>query len=328
MKAYAQGQSQSTESAKVGTNSAPARRDEEQVVLHSPASQKQKALQAAINASPIVQRAKQMQAKMNAQGRQEGVLQGKIQSMETEQGLQWYDDERIDLGFHPTKEKLVEVLRDNVTVPVFDLSGKGMERINELYGTKIYSRKNGPFAYAIAADDANGANRIEVSTQDEPGPVGYANFTIEQWPLLKDPRQDEDYTMAHVLGRYGKVAHLTGIYNLSMTREGPADIYNGFGTKLLRLVEQRAYAHGAKLIYLEPANAAVRKEPNTNEKEMQSPIGFYQKFGYGYDGTANGHNWQLAVAEAQGFGLDDQTQIKYAQRQIAIKLEGKLSKLL
>lgn len=279
-----------------------------------------------INQSPQVLQAKMRQNAITE--RQKNPIQRKINSMETKQGTQWYDDERIDLGFFPTKEKLVEVLRKNVTVPVFDLSGKSMERIEELYGTKIYSRKSGPFVFNLTQDNANGANRIEVNVDGETDPVGYANFTIEQWPTLGDPGQDEDYSKAHVLGRTDKVSHLTGIYNLSMTRDGPADIYNGFGRQLLHMVEMKSIAHGAGLIYLEPANAAVRTDPNTNEKQMISPTGFYQKYGYGFDGAAMGHNWVRSIAEAEGFGLDMAQQVKYAQRQVAVKLEGTLSKAL
>jgi hypothetical protein len=73
-------------------------------------------------------------------------------------------------------------------------------------------------------------------------------------------------------------------------RDGPADIYRGFGRELLRQVEQHAKAEGAWMIYLLPSPNNVRVDPNTNEKRMEDPTAFYQKEGYKPDPGQKAHN--------------------------------------
>ena len=288
-------------------------------------------LQEMMNTSPRHGHVQALQKKISHSGigSSYAVAQAKIDHIETPNGLQWFDNENVELGFFPTREKLVEVMRANYAdkeVPVFDMRGESIEKLNELYGTKIFHRKRGPFTYQIVQSNADGQNRIEVYAPDETEPVGYANFTIETWQNLGVPNANEYYTKAHVLGLVPKVAHLTGIYNTSMTRNGPADIYNGFGNALLQRVEQLAHAHGAEIMYLEPAKADVRKEPNTNEKERQDPTGFFTKHGYGLDAASLPHNWAKAMSEIGGLGLSPQDSAKYAQNQVKGKLAGMLSK--
>ena len=130
------------------------------------------------------------------------------------------------------------------------------------------------------------------------------------------------------MAREGKVAHLTHLYNKTLLRDGPADIYFGFGAELLKKAEQDAKGCGARLMYLEAAKASVRTDPNTNEKVSQDSTSFYTKFLYGTDAQSAVHNWSIAIMESQNWGLNDEERIKYVQTRLKTLLEGMLSKEL
>jgi hypothetical protein len=289
----------------------------------------QRKLQEMANNSPQVRQLKALQRrhKIASGNQKKNPIQRKIAFIEADGSKLWYDDENIDLGIFPTKEKLVEQMQEHSgPVPIFDLSGKTSERLNELYGTKIYGYKNGPYTFNYTQLDRNGRCRIEVTTPNEDAPVGYAEFTMQTFDKLPAPAANENYTKAHVLGNAPKVAHLTHLYNNTLLRQGPDDMYRGFGGKLLTMVEQDAKGMGATIIYLEAASSNVRKEPNTNEMEMKNSLSFYHKFGYGLDGTAAAHNWVKAVADAQNMRLEESAQLTFARNQVKALMEGMICK--
>ncbi|MDB4951378.1 MAG: hypothetical protein JWM27_4027 [Gemmatimonadetes bacterium] len=186
----------------------------------------------------------------------------------------------------------------------------------------------GEYAFAWAADSAAGG-RVEVSTPLEDGIIGYANFTLENKGLVAAPAADAAYTQAHVLGRQaGVVCYLSGIFNLSLTRDGPANIYRGFGNALLGMVEAKAGQRGAGLIYLVPSVTPARTSPNSNVKANADPTGFYTHHGYAVDAAATQHNAAIVEAQYAGLGVP-QEQID-AQKPMftANALGGILSKAL
>ena len=170
--------------------------------------------------------------------------------------------------------------------------------------------------YAITVAQANreGACRLEVTHPGEKEIVGYANFTMERHRATPTPSPDKPYTDRDFLGRVRTAANLTGIFNTTLTRPGPADIYQGFGNRLMKEVEMVARRMGARYLYLAPSETPVRKDPNTDEMVSQDPAGFYAKHGYGYDPTAAAHN-------ASVYGED-------AAMMTRAELQGMLSKEL
>lgn len=193
---------------------------------------------------------------------------------------------------------------------------------------RTYARRRAVYSYRYAELNPDGACTLEVYAPGEEDRVGYATYVMETPAPRAGPAQDATYTKAHVLGRYPKVAHLTHLYNETLGRDGPDDIYTGFGEVMLRMVEEDARGMGARLLYLEAASSPVRQDPNTNEKRVVASKPFYQKYRYASDDRAAAHNWMLAMAAAQRMGLDERTKIDYVQRQIEVMLEGMLSKAL
>lgn len=158
---------------------------------------------------------------------------------------------------------------------------------------------------------------LQVFAPDEPEPVGRATFVIEDRPLVPGPAKNEPYTTEHIVGsRKGKVAHLSGIYNNTLTRNGPADIYTGFGEQLLKLVEQDCKGLGAWMIYLEASPSAVRLDPNTNDKEVRDPAGFYARFGYGHDLAQQAHNSAYLRAQAAQLALSEEDTARYVTQML------------
>lgn len=181
----------------------------------------------------------------------------------------------------------------------------------------------GPFASKKAGykfdykQFTNAGGELQVLAPDEKDPVGRATFVIEDRPLVPGPAKDERYTTEHIVGsRKGKVAHLSGIYNNTLTRNGPADIYTGFGEQLLKLVEQDCKALGAWMIYLEASPSAVRLDPNTNDKEVRDPAGFYARFGYGHDLAQQAHNSAYLRAQAAELELDEEVTRQYVTQML------------
>lgn len=263
-------------------------------------------------------------------------VQRKVESLIVGDQTLWYDDEDLELGTFTTKEALLAAMRDR-PVKLFDPKGKNVEQVFEAHELEVddlpdlvphYARRTGPYNYAYTQFDKNGLCRLEVRTPDEPDPVGYAQFRIETVAAKALPGEGEAYTKEHVLAREGKVAHLTHLYNNTLIRDGPADIYSGFGTALLRMAEQDAKGAGARLMYLEAANSLVRTDPDTNVKEAQASSTFYAKYGYGVDPASAAHNWAIAQAEAEGFGVAMEQQVAYIQRKLKVMLEGMMSKTL
>ena len=191
-----------------------------------------------------------------------------------------------------------------------------------------YSKKFGPYTYKYKSQDPKGQNRLEVYAADEAEPVGYAMYRIEEFASKDAPAPNTIYGKEDVLARAGKVAHLTHFYNTTLGRDGPADIYAGFGTALLKKVEKDAKAAGARMMYLEAAGSPVRQDPNTKEKKTVESETFYAKFQYGTDLDAMGHNWTLALKEIQGIEMDDETRFNYIQKRLSTMLEGMMSKIL
>jgi hypothetical protein len=269
-------------------------------------------------------------------GLEQNPIQLKVASLITGDQEVWYDDENIALGFFPTKLALLEAMRDQ-PVKLFDITGRNLEQIREIseflptpvsQPIKLYQRKTGPYTYRYTAFDPKGLCRLEVTTPGEPAAVGFVQFIIEDLKPLARPKEHEPYTKEHVLAREGKVAHLTHLYNTTLQRNGPADIYSGFGVQLLKMAEQDAKLCGAKLMYLEAASSMVRTDPNTNEKKLQNSISFYTKFGYGTDAASAAHNWGYAMRESERFGLPLEGQITYVQGRVKSLLGGMLSKEL
>jgi hypothetical protein len=137
-----------------------------------------------------------------------------------------------------------------------------------------------------------------VTHPDEKEIVGYANFTMERHRARPAPVPSAPYTDQHFLGRARSTANLKGLFNTTLTREGPANIYQGFGNELMQAVETLARRMGARYLYLAPSETDVRKDPNTDEMVSQDPTGFYLKHGYGYDPTALAHNASVYGEEA------------------------------
>jgi hypothetical protein len=193
----------------------------------------------------------------------------------------------------------------------------------------MYTTCRGPFGYAWAAMDPNGLCRLEVRADGEADIVGYAEFRIHTMDAQPSPTVGTVYGKGDVLARAGKVAHLTHLYNTTLLRSGPNDIHAGFGAVMLQRCEQMAKEIcGARLMYLEAAGAAVRTDPNSDARVMQNSTSFYAKYGYGTDGIAAAHNWAIARAEAEGFGLGGADSIAYIQKTLKNYLEGMLSKTL
>jgi hypothetical protein len=193
---------------------------------------------------------------------------------------------------------------------------------------EVFARRRAQYTYRYAALDPDGTCTLEVFAPLEEGRVGYATYVMQAPQAAQAPRADQPYTKEHVLGRYGKVAHLTHLYNLTLTRDGPADIYSGFGEALLQQVEGDARGMGARLMYLEPANSMVRTDPNTNAKQAVASKSFYTKNGYGSDQVAAVHNWSLVQAPLQGMQMEEGAKIAYIKRQLEVRLEGMLSKAI
>jgi hypothetical protein len=171
--------------------------------------------------------------------------------------------------------------------------------------------------YNIKAEDAGYTYKwtpkteLEVFTQLEDEPVGFARFSIDDTVFAETPKPDEQYTFQSVLDREtGKVAHLHKIWNTSLTREGPNHIYRGFAVELMKQVEDKAKSLGARMIYLEPSSSDCRKDPNTNDKESIDPTGFYLKLGYSYDQTATEHNSRLVDRQFEGLPPDQKEILK------------------
>jgi hypothetical protein len=186
----------------------------------------------------------------------------------------------------------------------------------------------GEYALTWAADSAAGG-RVEVTTGIEDGRIGYAAFTLENKAAVAAPAAAATYTQAHVLGRRaGVVCYLTGIFNESLTRDGPANIYRGFGNALIGAVEAKARERGAVLIYLVPSVTAARTSPNSNVKVMRDPTGFYTHHGYAVDAAAMLHNAAIVEEQYRGMGVP-QAQVD-AQKPMfnANALGGILSKAL
>lgn len=205
--------------------------------------------------------------------------------------------------------------------------GLGSSKPKEEYYT--FSADDVEYRYVWAQDSADGGV-IDVFSENEEERIGYAAFSLENKALQAGPGAAEAYTKAHVLGRVaGIVCHLNQIMNLSLTRDGPDHIYRGFANTLMQMVEVKARARGARLIYLEPAKSAVRTDPNTNDKQMQDPTAFYTtKHGYSLDAAATLHNATVVDTMYAGMGLPvEQVNAQKGPFNLA-QLGGMLSKAL
>lgn len=152
---------------------------------------------------------------------------------------------------------------------------------------------------------SSGTTHTITVTAPGAGQVGYARYTLEAQDAdgFEAPEDEAPYTAEHVQARMraeAPLAHLTGIYNETLTRDGPADIYRGFAVELLSRIEQHAQDEGAEAIYLEPATSPVRQDPNTNTKVNTDPTGFYTARGYAIDDTALAHNRDVAEGVLPG----------------------------
>jgi hypothetical protein len=181
----------------------------------------------------------------------------------------------------------------------------------------------GPYAWKKAAytyrykQITKAGGDLQVFAPGEAEPVGRATFAIEDMPLVPRPAKDERYTTEHIVGsKQGKVAHLSGIYNNTLIRNGPADIYSGFGEELLKMVEQDCKGLGAWLIYLEASPSQVRLDPNTNDKATRDPATFYAKFGYGPDLAQQAHNSAYLRAQAAQLQLDEKVTLQYVTQML------------
>ncbi|MCG8457862.1 MAG: GNAT family N-acetyltransferase [Holophagales bacterium] len=188
--------------------------------------------------------------------------------------------------------------------------------------------RKAPYEFKESKVNSKGMFKIDVYTKDEKESIGYAVIEVQKIAKSKPPKQDEPYTKADVLAREGVVAHLHRLFNETLTRDGPADIYRGFGVELLKRAEDLAKRMGARLMYLEAATSDVRTSPSTNDKESVDPTPFYTKFGYGVDAESAAHNWAFAMAQAEQAQLEMSQSIKLAQRQVKGLIEGMLSKML
>ena len=158
---------------------------------------------------------------------------------------------------------------------------------------------------------------LQVFAPDEAEPVGRASFAIQDRPLTGRPGKNEPYTTEHITGaRAGKVAHLSGIYNNTLRRNGPADIYTGFGEQLLKMVEEDCKGLGAWMIYLEASPSPVRLDPNTNDKATRDPAGFYAKYGWGKDLAQQAHNSAFLRAQAAQLELNEQETARYVTQML------------
>lgn len=195
--------------------------------------------------------------------------------------------------------------------------------------------KDGPFTFKKAkckityGQFSKTGGELLVFVPEEKEAIGRASFEIKDVPLAPRPKADEPYTKEHTVGvRAGKVAHLTGIYNLSRTRDGPADIYTGFGEQLLQFVEQDAKGLGAWMIYLEAAPSPVRVDPNTNEKVIQDPATFYARFGWGPDLAQQAHNSAYLQAQAKALQLTAEETLRYVTKSLEALREAVWMKVL
>ncbi len=156
---------------------------------------------------------------------------------------------------------------------------------------------------------------VDVFSDIEDERIGYVAFSFRTVLLKPAPAPNEPFTKEHVLGRTaGVVCHLSQIMNLSLLRDGPDDIYSGFANTLMRMVEDKARERNARLIYLEPAPSNVRIDPNTNEKKMQDPTGFYTgRHKYSADAAAAIHNAAYTAALYQGMGVSEEQLAKQTE---------------
>ena len=181
---------------------------------------------------------------------------------------------------------------------------------------RIYERKAGPYGVGWGDLTDDGATLL-VMVADEPKPVGRATFKMKTISVRDRPARDEPYTTEHVVGSaLGKVAHLSGIYNDTLGRDGPADIYSGFGVQMLTTVEKKAKELGAWMIYLEAAPSPVRQDPNTNEKVVTDPAGFYKRFGWMPDPVQKIHNSMFLRAQAKELGLQPADAAAYVENML------------
>lgn len=132
--------------------------------------------------------------------------------------------------------------------------------------------------YVLEERASSSAYRVTAKLKADGLALGYAAFTLEE--AKENASSMDNIGLLVQAGITGTVAHLTAWYNSTLTADGPADIYRGFAPDLLRRCESKAKALGALYMYLEPSSTAVRKDPNTNTKEMQDPSDVYLHFGY------------------------------------------------
>lgn len=194
--------------------------------------------------------------------------------------------------------------------------------------------KEGPPVYQTwTAADAGytyawDGRQVNVASDNEEEPLGFARYDIENIEVpVPAPAPGEQYTFDAVKARQaGIVAHLTRIENQTLTRDGPADIYKGFADQLMAKVEARAREEGARMIYLEPSKSLVRKSPDSNEKELRDPAGYYARLGYGYDDVAVAHN--NALVDRDFADLPDDQKAVMKKQMNAAALGGVMQKLL
>lgn len=168
-----------------------------------------------------------------------------------------------------------------------------------------YQNKRGAYDIGWVSLSPDEGGTLNVWVNGETDPIGRASFDLRHVPFAPPPGPDEPYTKEHIIStRTGLVAHLSGIYNNTLTRDGPADIYSGFGAQMLARIEETARNCGAWMIYLEAAPSRVRVDPNSNVKEMQDPAGFYAKFGWGEDLDQLLHNSTYLARQATQYGID------------------------
>ncbi len=143
--------------------------------------------------------------------------------------------------------------------------------------------------------DTEAQGRVEAYARRwEEMPVGYVSFSFENKQQVAAPGQNAPFTGENILGRAaGRVCRVGGLYNISLTRPGPANIFSGFADTLMDMAERKARERGATLMYLEPAVSEVRKSPNNNEKEDKDPYRYYTRLGFEDDPQARAHNLAL-----------------------------------
>jgi hypothetical protein len=157
------------------------------------------------------------------------------------------------------------------------------------------------YDFVITADTA-AYGRVEVFAREwEDHSLGYVKFSFEKQQQVAPPTANDPFTKEHILGRKpGILCHVEGLYNLTLTRPGPANIFSGFADTLMEKAEEIARLHGADLMYLEPAVSDIRTSPDNNARKLQDPYGYYLRLGYGDDAAARAHNVGHLRSIAQG----------------------------